>query len=141
MPPQQRDDGFLLDRPGGCGGIALRQNVVRESAELAAAEAVRERQRQQRAARAEASRIAELKSLAQREDETWQDVAALTQQSNAKAYDEAVRLLKKLEALAEHKRRETAFEDRMRLLCDTYRRRSALMRRLREAKLIPPEGD
>jgi hypothetical protein len=39
--------------------------------------------------------------------------------------------------LAGYQRQEEAFEGHMRMLCDLYKRRSALMRRLREAKLIP----
>ncbi len=104
---------------------------------LAAVTAMRERRRREQAAKAEARRIAELKALAQREDETWREVDALIQQSNARAYDEAVRLLKKLKDLARYQRQEEAFEGHMRILCDLYKRRSALMRRLREAKLIP----
>jgi hypothetical protein len=104
---------------------------------LAAVTAMRERRRREQAAKAEARRIAELKALAQREDETWREVDALIQQSNAKAYDEAVRLLKKLKDLASYQRQEEVFEGHMRMLCDLYKRRSALMRRLREAKLIP----
>jgi hypothetical protein len=104
---------------------------------LAAVTAMRERRRREQAAKAEARRIAELKALAQREDETWREVDALIQQSNAKAYDEAVRLLKRLKDLARYQRQEEVFEGHMRILCDLYKRRSALMRRLREAKLIP----
>jgi hypothetical protein len=63
---------------------------------LAGAEALREQRRRERAAAAEAKRIAELNALARREDEAWREVDALIQQSQAKAYDEAVRLLKRL---------------------------------------------
>jgi uncharacterized Zn finger protein len=107
---------------------------------LAAVTAMSERRRREQVAKAEARRIAELKALAQREDETWREVDALIQQSNAKAYDEAVRLLKRLKDLARYQRQEEVFEGHMRMLCDLYKRRSALMRRLREAELVPDSG-
>ena len=104
---------------------------------LAAVELLRERRRREAARQAEAGRIAKLETLAQREDEAWREVDALIQQSNAKAYDEAVRLLKRLKDLARYQCQEEVFEEHMRMLCDLYKRRSALMRRLREAGLIP----
>ena len=103
---------------------------------LAAVEALRERQRRERAAAAEARRIAELKALAGREDKAWREVDALIQQSQAKAYDEAVRLLKKLGDLAEHQNRRSVFEERLGQIRERYSRRSALLRRLREAGLV-----
>jgi hypothetical protein len=103
---------------------------------LAAAEALREQRRRERAAAAEAQRIAELNALARREDEAWREVDALIQQSRAKAYDEAMRLLKRLEDLAEYQNRRFTFEDHLGQIRDRYSRRHALMRRLREAGLI-----
>ena len=106
---------------------------------LAAVEAMQERRRKERAAKAEANRIAELKALARREDEAWREVDALVQQSKAKAYDEAVQLLRKLEELAEYQKREAVFESRMNPIRDLYKRRHALMGRLHQAGLIPTE--
>jgi hypothetical protein len=104
---------------------------------FAAAEAQRERRRQEQKARAEARRIAEFKALAGREDETWCEVDALIQKSQAKPYDQAVQLLKRLRNLARYQDRDMVFEGHMRQICDLYSRRSALMRRLRQANLIP----
>jgi hypothetical protein len=106
---------------------------------LEAAEALRQRRRQEEKARAEARRIAEFKALAGREDETWREVDALIQQARAKPYDQAVQLLKRLRDLARYQGREAVFEDHMRQLCDLYSSRSALMRRLRQANLMPVE--
>jgi hypothetical protein len=107
---------------------------------FATVDALRERQRRERAAAAEARRIAELKALAGREDEAWREVDALIQQSQAKAYDEGVRLLKKLGDLAEQQGRRSAFEEHLGQIHDQYSRRYALIRRLREAGLIHQRG-
>ena len=104
---------------------------------FAAAKAQRERRRQEQKARAEARRIAEFKALAGREDETWREVDALIQKSQAKPYDQAVQLLKRLRDLYRYQDRDAVFEGHMRQLCDLYSRRSALMRRLRQANLVP----
>ena len=47
-----------------------------------------------------------------------------------------MRLLKRLQELAEYQKRETVFEGHLDHICDLYKRRHALMRRLREAGLI-----
>jgi hypothetical protein len=104
---------------------------------LAAARSLGERRRKQQAAAAEARRIAELEGLARREEEVWRQVDDLIQQGKAKPYDQAVHLLLELKALAEYQRQPAAFEERVRAMRDQYRRRTALMRRLRRAKLAP----
>ncbi len=120
-----------LDVPPG--DATLRRTV----GELfAAAKALRQRRSQEQKARAEARRVAELKALAEREDETWREVDALIQQSQAKPYDQAVQLLKNLRDLARYQDCEAVFEGHMRELCDLYSRRHALMRRLRGAGLV-----
>ena len=151
LPAEERD-AFLLRlakgelhlslalnrRLGTFSGVPQSETVERRTVgELfAAAAALRERRRKERAAAAETKRIGELKALAEREDETWLEVDALIQQSNAKAYDEAVRLLKKLGDLAEYQNRQSAFEEHLGQVRDQYSRRHALMNRLREAGLI-----
>jgi len=108
---------------------------------LAAAEALRERKRREQAAKAQARRIAELKALAQREDEVRQEIDTLIQESKAKAYEEAVRLLVKLEELAEYQGREEVFQSHLDLIWDLYKRRHGLLRRLRQAGLISREQE
>jgi uncharacterized Zn finger protein len=63
-------------------------------------------------------------------------VDALIQQSQAQAYDQAARLLGRLKELAVYQKQEAAFEGHLSQICDVYRRRSALMSRLRKAGLI-----
>lgn len=151
LPPEERD-AFLLRlargephlslalnrRLGALSGAPQGEKVERRTVGelLAAAEALRERRHRELAARAEAKRIAELKALAEQGEEAWRDVDSLIQQSNAKAYDKAVRLLRKLRELAEYQNRQYAFEERMKQIRDQYSRRHALMRRLREVGLI-----
>jgi hypothetical protein len=104
---------------------------------LAAAQALRERRRMEQAARMEAQRIAELEALAQRKAQAWRDVDALIQQSNAKAYEQAVDLLARLKELAVHQGDEATFTDRLNTIYTQYHRRSSLLRHLRKAGLIP----
>ena len=95
----------------------------------------REREHRRRVAEAEAKRIRELKALAKRESETWTEIFALIEQMQAKPYAEAVRLLGKLRDLAEYQGEEEAFQQRLNGVYEQYSRRSALLRRLREAGL------
>jgi len=93
------------------------------------------REHQRRVAEAEAKRIRELKALAKRESETWTEIFALIEQMQARPYAEAVRLLGKLRDLAEYQEEEAAFQQRLNGIYEQYSRRSALLRRLREAGL------
>ena len=133
----------LKRRLGVLGGAREGEVTERRTvgALFAAVEALRERRRIEVAAAAEAKRVAEFKALAGREDETWGEVDALIQRSQAKAYDEAVQLLKPLRDLAEYQHRQLAFEERLGQIRDRYSRRSALMRRLRESGLIESQED
>jgi hypothetical protein len=102
---------------------------------LREAEERRQQEERRRAEEAEARRIEELEALASHEAEAWADVDALIQQTNARAYDGAVQLLVKLRDLAEYQGRETYFQGRLNTICEEYRRRPALHRRLRNAGL------
>ena len=93
------------------------------------------REHQRRVAEAEAKRIRELQALAKRESETWTEIIALIEQMQAKPYAEAVRLLGKLRDLAEYQGEEATFQQRLNGIYEQYSRRSALLRRLREAGL------
>ena len=103
---------------------------------LAAVEVLREHRRRERAAAAEARRVTEMLALAGHGDETWREVDALIQRSQAKAYGEAVQLLKRLQGLAEYQSRQSAFGEHLDQIRNQYRRRPALMKLLREAGLI-----
>ncbi|HDQ71689.1 MAG TPA: hypothetical protein ENN19_06285 [Chloroflexi bacterium] len=122
----------LLDSAGPQRSTEARRTVAELFAE---AEAIAERRRKAEAAAAEARRIAELEALAERGDEVWDEVDALIQRGQAKFYDKAVQLLKKLRDLAEHQRKTVVFQTRLNRIHDEYSRRSALMRRLRNAGL------
>jgi hypothetical protein len=102
---------------------------------IAAAEKQTKRRYEAEAAAAEARRVAELEALAQRGDEVWDEVDALIQKSQAKAYDQAVRLLAKLRDLAVYKHQQTAFQDHLNQIRDRYSRRHSLMQRLQDADL------
>ena len=95
-----------------------------------------EEQKQRRAA--EAKRMEELEALAQREAAVWQEVDRLIQTSQAKAYGEAVTLLRQLRDLADYKGTQAVFEERLRQLTQQYARRPSLMAALRKAGLTPP---
>jgi len=122
--------------------IPRRDDVTRRTAKqlLASAEELQERRLREHVAKAEAKRIAELETLAHRGDDAWREVDALIQQSQAQAYDQAVRLLEKLKELAVYRKQEAVFEGHLSQVCDVYRRRSALMKRLREAGLTAEVG-
>ncbi|MDY7078341.1 MAG: hypothetical protein SXV54_15600 [Chloroflexota bacterium] len=102
---------------------------------LTAATEMAERRRKAEAAAAEARRLAELEAVAQRGNAVWDEVDALIQQGQARPYNEAVQLLKKLRDLAEHQRQTVTFQTRLDRIHNEYSRRSALMRRLRDAGL------
>ena len=102
---------------------------------LAQAEQGREEAERRRAEEAERKRIAELEAMAEREAESWQEVDALIGRKTGSAYEDAVQLLRRLRDLAEYKGRAMDFQGRVREIRERYSRRSALMRRLREAGL------
>jgi hypothetical protein len=151
LRPEEKDD-FLLRLVQGEPQLSLalkrRLGVLSDgfqcSAEprrtvaeiLAAAEEMEERRLAAEAAAAEARRIAELDRLARRGDEVWDEVDALIQKSQAKAYDEAVRLLARLRDLAEHQGQQATFQEQLSQIRDQYSRRSSLMRRLQDAGLM-----
>lgn len=94
-----------------------------------------ERELRRQAEEAEAKRIRELEALAKRESETWAEVFALIERMQAKPYDEAVRLLSRLQDLAAYQAEEAAFQQRLNRIYEQYSRRPALLSRLREAGL------
>jgi hypothetical protein len=101
----------------------------------AEAEERRQREIRRRAEEAEAMRIRELEALARREDEAWAEVEALIEKTQAKPYDEAVRLLVRLQDLAKYQGKEPVFQQRLNGIYERYSRRPALLDRLRKAGL------
>lgn len=95
----------------------------------------REREERRRAEEAEAKRIGELEESAKRETQAWAEVDALIQRMNARAYDDAVKVLVKLRDLAEYRGQETRFQQRLNAIYEQYSRRPALLGRLRDVGL------
>ena len=107
---------------------------------LREAEARRESERRRRAAEAEARRIRDLEALAKRESEVWAEVESLIERMQAKPYDDAVSRLVRLRELAKYQGEEDAFQWRIEQIYEQYSRRTGLLRRMRDAELIPMEG-
>ena len=85
---------------------------------------------------AELARQRHLQVLAAREPQTWQEVEALIAEKKSNAYDSAVALLRDLRDLATSRGEVAGFEQRMADIERTYSSRSALLRRMRESRLI-----
>lgn len=102
----------------------------------AAAEGVRhERQAAERQA-AERAQLAKLEALAKREEYVWSKVAEQLALRTAQSYDAAVASLADLRDLAVHRKQRAAFDLRLGQLLAPYASSAALLRRLREQKLV-----
>jgi hypothetical protein len=77
-----------------------------------------------------------MKALAEREAQTWQQVASLVGRKQTKSYDEAVQLLAKLAQLAEFRGSKDDYRRRVNDLCDRYKRLPAFRWRVERAKLL-----
>jgi hypothetical protein len=76
--------------------------------------------------------IAEMQELAKREAQTWQEIEKLVQMgSTARNYDDAIALLSKLQQLSEFQGTQTNFTTRVRKLGERYKKRTALIERLK----------
>ena len=71
-----------------------------------------------------------------REPQAWQEVEALIEEKKATAYASAVALLKDLSDLATSRGEVACFQQRMADIERTYSNRSALLRRMRQSRLI-----
>ena len=123
----------LVGSPSGASSLGVPRRSVGEL--LSEVTRLQEEERRKRAEAAERKRLRDLEALAEREAEVWQEVEALIQQGTGSAYDKAVQLLLRLRALAVHRGEQIAFERQMSQVCEQYSRRSALLRRLRNAGL------
>jgi len=86
--------------------------------------------------RAALARQRHLEALAVRESQVWQEIEALLAEKKASAYDSAVALLKDLRDLATSRGDMTRFQQSMADIERTYSNRSALLRRMRQSRLI-----
>jgi hypothetical protein len=71
-----------------------------------------------------------LKALALREDPAWQQVHTLIEARKPAEYDEAVKLLKDLQAVGVRNGRSDAFDQRVRQLRAQHRQKVSLLQRL-----------
>lgn len=95
-------------------------------------EAAERKRREQAAA---AAREQRLNTLAGRQEQTWQQVAAMIETKKPKEYDAAVALLADLKALAARDGGTAAFNRRMRQLRQQHARKPSLLDRLDGARL------
>lgn len=82
--------------------------------------------------------VAEMKALAKREPQAWQDIDRLleTGQKTAAVYDQATALLEKLKQLAAFQDTPGLFSNRVRQLAEKYSARPSLLKRWREKRWI-----
>ncbi len=76
-----------------------------------------------------------MESLAARETQIWQEISDLLEQKTGSAYEQAVQHLADLRGLAQHQGEQAAFQARLNKIYRDYHNRSALIRRLHQAKL------
>ena len=126
----------LRELGGRAGGAAPETPRRTFAALLATAEHLRQRREAKERRAAERARLRRLEELARREPEVWEQVAALIEQKQGRAYDEAVALLGELRDLAEHRGERDRFAARIAAMRDEYPTRSGLLQRLRQAGLI-----
>ena len=109
------------------------RRTVEEIKELMAVE--RQNRVNKETRKKEAERLAELKRIESREPWLWKDVYGLIGQKKTKAYDEAVKILKSLKALAIHKGAESTFNQKLLDIRTQNKRLSGLIGRLDHAGL------
>ena len=74
--------------------------------------------------------------MAPQESQVWDEVTGLIEEKKATSYERAVTLLVDLRDLAIHQSNGESFRNRLAEIERTYSSRSALLKRLRQAKLI-----
>ncbi|MBM4078066.1 MAG: hypothetical protein FJ278_00080 [Planctomycetes bacterium] len=155
--PREECDRFLCRFAQGdvTAGIELKKHLLTLEPRLPAAsgpgrsidellkraeaiETARKRRQEQEARRKHA---AAMKALAEREAETWQQVASLVDLKQTRSYDEAVQLLAKLAQLAEFRGSQDDYRRRVNDLCDRYKRLSGFRWRVQQARLLVDQKD
>jgi hypothetical protein len=100
---------------------------------LETAEKLREAESRRRAEEEHKRHIAEMQGLANREAQTWQEIENLVQTGyTARNYDDATALLSKLQQLSEFQGTQANFMTRVRDLSERYKKRTALIERLKK---------
>jgi hypothetical protein len=108
---------------------------ARRSAREQAEARAREEARARRAAEQAAAYERHLEKLAERKEETWQQVERLTMFSKPKEYDQATQLLRDLHVIARREDDIAAFTARVRELRTRHAKRPSLMERFDKAGL------
>ncbi|MDQ2997150.1 MAG: hypothetical protein M3R61_08865, partial [Chloroflexota bacterium] len=103
---------------------------------MAAVELVRKERMLREQREAERARLAKLDALAQREQQVWAQLPELLALRSASGYDQAVAQLAELRDLAVHRGQRTTFDAQLNDLLAPYATSAALLRRLREQKLL-----
>ncbi|MFH1434514.1 MAG: hypothetical protein ABIJ56_02240 [Pseudomonadota bacterium] len=124
-------------RPRSVGELLARAKAVGRSRRKHEAES-RAREQALRERKKAAARKKYLESLCGQENELWQKVRKLIATRLPQSYDEAVGLLEDLRDLAGLNRESSKFRRRMNALSTRHKRKSTLMKRLRDAALIGP---
>lgn len=122
---------LVTQHPPAAPGERCSFDELQQRAEVIAAD--RKERRKQEALK---KREAEMKDLAGREADVWRQVAARVDTKQAKGYEDAVGLLKKLAQLAEFRGSQVEFRQRVTDLCDRYSRLSGFRSRVQKAKLV-----
>jgi hypothetical protein len=107
----------------------VKRRTVKEL--LESAEEARQKQELKEQQEAEAQRIKALEAFAKQESQAWQTVDTFIQQKQSKPYDEAAKLLARLEELAIYQGNETQFYNRIKQMRQQYSNRPGLLRRLK----------
>jgi hypothetical protein len=126
-----------LREVGGERGVATATGPRRSfAAILKASEEIRQQRLERERQQAERARVAKLEALAKREEQVWGQVPSLLARRTANSYDEAVAHLAELRDLAAHRKQRAAFDARLRNVLAPFTTSVALLRRLREKKLV-----
>lgn len=102
---------------------------------LQAAQQHRDARQQAEARRQAKARARYLDELAPREEAVWRHIEDLVDMKQAKAYAEAVGLLKDLQELSLHRDNTSQFEQRLGALRDRHQKKRAFIDRLKQARL------
>ena len=121
------------DRPAVQSSDAEKRTI---SALMEAAEALRQKEKEEKQRKAELARQRKLEALAPRENEVWKEVDAFIQERQPPAYDKAGKRLKELHDLARYQEKLEEFQNRIEEIQRTYSRRPALISRMKTAGLL-----
>jgi vacuolar-type H+-ATPase subunit I/STV1 len=95
-----------------------------------------EKKKKEEQHKAKLARLRELEDLASKKDSIWDEIESLLKEKKASAYKNAVNLLIDLHDLAEYQGDLKHFKEQLEDLRKNYANRPALIRRMKEAKLI-----